>query len=154
MTRPKLSELSHYAEIIAAIAVVISLIYVGRQVQDNTAAIRSASVQSIADASDEVLREIAADEGLARIQLYGNTDYSALSELDAHRYRMFMRGQWIRMQNIFVQRQIGVLEDSFWTMYARIICEIQAAPGAQATWDNNKAVLDARFVAFVESCSK
>lgn len=154
MAKLKISELSHYAEIVAAIAVVISLLYVGRQVQDNTAAIRSASVQSIADASDEVLRELAADKELARIQLNGNAHYSELSELDAHRYRMFMRGQWIRMQNIFVQRQIGVLEDSFWTMYARIICEISASPGAAATWEGNKAVLDTDFVAFVESCSK
>ncbi len=38
MKKPELSELAHYAEIAAAIAVVVSLIYVGRQVQDNTAA--------------------------------------------------------------------------------------------------------------------
>ena len=153
MTRPKLGELAHYAEIIAAIAVVISLLYVGRQVQDNTAAIRSASIQSIADTSDAALRNIAADKDLSRIRLVGDEDYSALSEPDAHRYRMFMRGTWIRMQNIYAQRQIGVLEDSFWSMYSKIICEIYASPGVKSTWPGNRVVLDDEFVAIVENCS-
>ena len=58
-----------------------------------------------------------------------------------------------RMQNIFAQRQIGVLEDSFWSMYAKIICEIYASPGVKATWPINRNVLDHDFVEFVESCS-
>ncbi len=153
MNSPKLSDLAHYAEIIAAIAVVVSLLYVGRQVQDNTAAIRSASVQSVADSSDAALRNIAADEDLSRIRLIGDADYSALSELDAHRYRMFIRGQWIRMQNIYAQNQLGVLDDSFWSTYAKIICEIYASEGAKNTWPGNKAVLDKDFISFVEGCS-
>ena len=39
----KLSELAHLAEIVGAFAVVISLIYVGIQVNDSTAAVRAAS---------------------------------------------------------------------------------------------------------------
>lgn len=154
MVGPKLSELAHYAEIIAAVAVVVSLIYVGRQVQDNTAAIRSASVQSVADSSDDALRSLAADEDLSRIRLIGDTDYSALSDLDAHRYRMFVRGQWIRMQNIYAQNQLGVLDDTFWSMYAKIICEIYSFEGVKATWAINKSVLDEGFVSFVENCAR
>ena len=100
------------------------------------------------------MRNIAADEDLSRIRWIGDADYSALSELDAVRYRMFIRGQWIRMQNIFAQRQIGVLEDSFWSMYAKIICEIYGSAGVKATWPANKAVLDADFVSYVESCAQ
>ena len=154
MDRPKLNELAHYAEIVAAIAVIVSLLYVGRQVQDNTAAIRSATVQSVADSSDSGLREIAANEDLSRIRFIGDADYAALSEEQAYRYRMIMRGQWIRMQNIFAQRRIGVLEDSFWIMYSRIICEIYKTPGVRTTWPVNKAVLETEFAEFVESCAK
>ena len=41
--RLKLSEWASIAEIIGAIAVIVSLIYVGYQVNDNTSAIRSAA---------------------------------------------------------------------------------------------------------------
>ncbi len=41
MARVQLAQLAQIAEITAALAVVISLIYVGREVQSNTAAVRS-----------------------------------------------------------------------------------------------------------------
>ena len=152
MKKPKLSELANYAEIVAAIAVIASLIYVGRQVEDNTAAIRSSTMQAVANSSDIALQNQAADEDLTRIRLTGNADVSTLSEVEAFRYGSFHRGMWIRMQNIYAQRRLGVLDDSFWYTYSKIICEIYAPPGVRATWPAHSAVLDTEFVEFVESC--
>jgi len=150
--RPDLSELAHYAEIAAAITVVISLIYVGRQVQDNTAAIRSSTMQAVADSSDTALQYQAADEDLTRIRTIGNADISALTELEAVRYMSFNRGQWLRMQNIYAQQQLGVLDERFWYTYSRIICDIYSPSGVRATWSDHSDVLDPDFVTFVESC--
>lgn len=152
MKKPELSELAHYAEIIAAIAVIASLIYVGRQVEDNTAAIRSSTMQAVANSSDIALQNQAADEDLTRIRMIGNTDVSTLTEVQAFRYGSFNRGMWIRMQNIYAQQQLGVLDNSFWYTYSKIICEIYSPPGVRATWPAHSAVLDPDFVEFVESC--
>ena len=152
MTDSKLRGIAHYAEIIAAIAVVVSLVYVGRQVQDNTAAIKSASVQAIADSSDAALRETAADEDLSRIRFVGDADPESLSDLDAFRYLMYNRGQWIRMQNIFAQRQLGVLDDIFWDSYSKIICGLYTTPGINKDWPKHAGDLNDEFVQFVESC--
>jgi hypothetical protein len=40
----KLSELASMAEVVGAVAVVISLVYVGAQVRDTTRAVRSAAI--------------------------------------------------------------------------------------------------------------
>lgn len=152
MKKPELGELAHYAEIAAAITVVISLIYVGRQVEDNTAAIRSSTMQAVANSSDIALQNQAADEDLNRIRFIGNADISALTELEANRYMSFNRGQWLRMQNIYAQQQIGVLDEGFWYTYSRIICDIYAPPGVRSTWSDHSGVLDPDFVKFVESC--
>ena len=56
------------------------------------------------------------------------------------------------MQNIHAQRQLGVLDDSFWYTYSRIICQIYDPPGVRATWADHSGVLDPGFVSFVESC--
>ena len=153
MKKPRLSELAHFAEIAAAITVVISLIYVGRQVQDNTAAIKSSTMQAVADSSDIALQNQAADEELTRIRMTGHADVSALTELEAVRYMSFHRGQWLRMQNIHAQQQLGVLDEGFWYTYSRIICDIYAEPGIRATWPDHSHVLSPDFVEFVESCS-
>ena len=153
MKKLKLGELAHYAEIAAAITVVVSLIYVGRQVEENTAAIRSSTMQAVANSSDIALQNQAADEDLTRIRMTGNADISALTELEAIRYMSVNRGQWLRMQNIYAQQQLGVLDEGFWYTYSRIICDIYALPGVRATWSDHSGVLDPDFVKFVEYCA-
>jgi len=153
MRKPNLTELAHVAEITAAIAVIVSLIYVGQQVRENTAAIRSATMQAVANSSDVALQNQAASEQLSRIRRIGDADFSALTEAEASRYWTVYRAIWIRMQNIHAQQKLGVLDASFWFTYSKIICEIYAIPGARAIWPSHADVLDPDFVEFVESCS-
>lgn len=154
MNKLGLRDVAHFAEIAAAIAVVTSLIYVGRQVEDNTAAIRSSTMQAVADSSDVALQNEAANEDLARLRMIGNEDVSALTELEAFRYTGFNRGLWLRMQNIHAQQELGVLDDGFWYTYSRIICGVYALPGVRATWSDHANVLAPDFVEFVESCDR
>jgi hypothetical protein len=152
--KPKLGELAHYAEIAAAITVVVSLIYVGRQVEENTAAIRSSTMQAVANSSDIALQTQAADPDLTRIRMIGNEDASALTKVEAVQYMSFNRGQWLRMQNIYAQHQLGVLDEGFWYTYSRIICLVYSPPGMRATWSDHSGVLDPDFVRFVEACDE
>ena len=154
MDKPNLGQLAQLAEIVAAAAVVISLIYVGLQVQDNTAAIRSSTMQAVADSSDLSLALQASDGETLQIKMTGDFNLSALDDLERGRYLSFYRGTWIRFQNIWAQQRLGVLDPTFWGTYSKIICSIYAPPGVQETWDFHAAVLDPEFVEFVESCDR
>jgi uncharacterized protein YoxC len=85
MARIKLTELAQIAEIIAAIAVVISLIYVGQEVQSNTAAVRGAAMQAVATTDADILMAVATDATLSEIVRIGLEDPSQLSPADAFR---------------------------------------------------------------------
>jgi hypothetical protein len=61
MKKPTLGELAELAEIVAAVAVVLSLIYVGRELRNNSAAVRAESLQSVADASGQLLSTVASE---------------------------------------------------------------------------------------------
>jgi len=50
MKMPTLSDLANLAEIIGAVVIVISLICVGQELKENTAAIQASSLQSITNA--------------------------------------------------------------------------------------------------------
>ena len=65
MSRFNLAELGQIAEIVAAVAVVISLIYVGKEVQNNTSAVRGAAMQAIATTDADALMTIASDADLS-----------------------------------------------------------------------------------------
>lgn len=58
----KLAEAAHLAEIIGAVAVVVSLIYVGVQVNDSASAVRAASANDANTALQEWYLEVGSDQ--------------------------------------------------------------------------------------------
>ena len=74
-----LNDLANIGQVIGAIAVVISLIYVALQIRQNTNAVRSATAQSVHEHFANWYHLIAADAELARIAANGLRDYQSLS---------------------------------------------------------------------------
>lgn len=153
MRKPTLSEFAQLAEVVAALAVVVSLLYVGRELQDNTAAIRAESLQSVADASGQFLATLAADADLARIRFVGDRDPSQLTPVEAYRYGLSVRQSMLTLQNVYFQNELGVLDPRVWGGYRRVICEIWSNAGVRSTLDLHRQALDPGFVRLMERCS-
>lgn len=154
MRRLTLSEAAQIAEIVAALAVVVSLIYVGLQLQANTAAVRSASVQAITSTTASVLQLLSSNPELTRIRRVGDLNPDALDYDEAYQYRVFYRNFWLNHQNTFFQRRLGVIDEDVWAVYQRIICDVMARPGARLKWSDHSSVLDPEFVALAENCDE
>ncbi len=91
MKKLTLLEYSELAEVFAAIAVVISLVYVGFQIKANTAAVRSASIQAVTNTSITFLGQVIADSDLAHIRRIGDADPSKLTPDEGSRYFTLQR---------------------------------------------------------------
>jgi hypothetical protein len=152
MGRTKLQDMAHVAEIVAALAVVLSLVYVGREVQGNTAAIRGAAMQSIATTDADALMTVASDSALSAIVRVGSEDPSKLSDADAFRFSLYVRQFWLSFQNIYQQAELNLVDPSVWQSYRSIICNVWAQPGVQSIWPAERTVLDPGFVRVVEEC--
>lgn len=153
MRKIVLSEWAQIAEIVAAVAVVFSLIYVGFELKENTAAVRAASVQSTTAGIRDGLMTVASDADLARIVRLGSYERSSLSEDEAYRFSIFSRQRWLFFQGMWVQHSLDVLEDSVWQSYQQIICSVLRSPGNREDWPNHENTLNHEFVAWVEECS-
>jgi len=81
-----LNDLANIGQVIGAIAVVISLIYVALQIRQNTNAVRSATAQSVHEHFANWYHLIAADAELSRIAANGLRDYQSLSENERTRF--------------------------------------------------------------------
>lgn len=136
----------------ANLAVLVGLIALIVELRTNTAAIRAAAVQESVNASREYLTNIALDEELSRIRFEGGTNFAELSDLDAFRFRLHSRGNWLFHQNVWIQRELGVIDERAWQSRLRIICGNLAAPGWKQDWENHKPVLDPEFVELAEEC--
>ena len=65
--RRGLDTVAAWAEIVGAVAVVVSLLYVGNEVRRNTTATQAATYQEVVNASNEYLLALASDSALAEI---------------------------------------------------------------------------------------
>ena len=154
MSRIKLTELAQIAEIIAAVAVVVSLIYLGTEVQSNTSAVQGAAMQAVATSDADALLTIASDPTFSEIVRLGHLDPTQLTPADAFRYLLFMRQFWLSMQNIYQQSALGLIDPSVWHSYVSIICTRWSSAGPRETWSDHADLLDPAFVAVVEGCER
>lgn len=148
----KLSELAQIAEIVAAVAVVVSLVYVGKEVQSNTAAIRGAAMQAIATSDGETLMAVATNADLSEIVRVGQTNPSELNQADAFRYHWYMRQFWLSFQNIYQQSKLELIDPSVWESYLSVVYGMWTYPGTRETWSEHAAILEEDFAARVQEC--
>jgi hypothetical protein len=120
--RSRLSTFASLAEIVAALAVVVSLLHVASQVRRNTEATQAASYQAMVRASNEYLLSLASDATLADIVHRAKTDTASLTPAEGRRYFAYVRVFWRNMDNAYVQHERGVLADSEWEVYRGIAC--------------------------------
>ena len=94
-----------YYEGIAAVGVILSLLFVGLEVRENTKAVRGATIQAISDQSILGLLEGAADPDWVRIltRIYDGVQFGDLSSEDQMRYNLrasatvrMMENRWRR----------------------------------------------------------
>ena len=152
MANPRLSEIAQVAEIIAAIAVVVSLVYVGQEVRRNTAVIQGASLQAIATSDSETLMTVASDASLSEVVRRGHDDPDELDQAERFRYTLFMRNFWLSFQNIYQQRELQFLDESVWQSYLTVICGMKSRAGVQKTWPEHSHILNEDFAGIVEQC--
>jgi hypothetical protein len=148
-----LADWSALAQIIGAMAVVISLVYVGFELRANTAAVQAAALQSVNQIARDQILLYATNPELNRISMQGAQDTANLNGEDRVRYRWLVRSFWLGMQTIYRQWQLGILPDEEWAVYYNVVCANVAMPGVRALWIRQRAQLVPSFARVVDSCS-
>ena len=101
-----------WAELVGAVGVIASLVFVGFEVRQNTAAVRGATYQSIADASLEQVRWFADNEHL--LALRARSEDGALAADFTREENLLMGSDYVmtirRIENIYVQVREGLVE--------------------------------------------
>ena len=102
----KLSDYSNIADIVAAVAIVLSLIFVGTQVSDNTQATRSATANAATAITVSAYTAITSSTEASNVWFRGLTDPSSLN--DAEKLNLFCQAThsyWPFKTVIFYQKK-------------------------------------------------
>lgn len=99
---------------VAAVGVILSMVFVGLEIRENTKAVRGATIQAISDQSILGLLEGAADPDWIRIltRLSDGVGFGDLSPEDQMRYNLRASATARMMENRWRQTELGILGDS------------------------------------------
>jgi hypothetical protein len=101
-------------EVIGGLAVILTLIYVARQIQQSTGAVLAANHEGMISAVRSTRHAIAQDPALADLILRGESDSGDLSEVDARRFEEFALSQFEIWEQAFLNFQKRTIDEAAW----------------------------------------
>src|SRR5689334_7450247 len=146
-----LTDLANIGQIVGAIAVIVSLFYVGYQIRQNTSAVRSAAAQTVHEHFARWYQMIAADPELSRITANGLRDYASLTEQERVRFISAFMSFLSYSQNAFLKWREGLLEPQLWLGWEQVMMNLFGAPGGKSFWQNRSYMFGESFRRYIET---
>ena len=145
-----LSDWANIGQVIAAVAVVLSLIFVGLQVRQNTKSSQASTLQLNADYWLNYITT-RADPKFSEVFAMGA---SGRGKFDQHQFGQFFllcRATFMGLENQHYQYRLGLLDRDAYAGYKTTIKEqIAAFPGIRAMWQLVRHGYSKDFVAFMD----
>ena len=148
-----LQSLANLGEIIAAAAVVASLIYLAVQVRQSTRAQRTENYARALDRISAIQALLGQDGEMSRIISRGVRDTSKLTSLEKIRFTWCLYETFGALEFMFHTHQNDDLPAEVWGRWSRIVAWWMSYPGVQTWWKNRPVQFTEGFTAFVEAIS-
>jgi hypothetical protein len=131
-----LSDWAELAEILAGIAVVLSLIYVGVQVRQNTQAIEIAAAQQSHDAYRQAQIAIMEEPTMAVAleKAYSNQQLSPVEALQVETYIHFIFSNW---ELAYLNHEKRLLDNEIWVAWERYYIWLMSYDNFKKSWIDN-----------------
>jgi len=126
--------ISAIGQIVGAIAVVISLIYLAREIRSNARATRRTEMRSTLDAVTRFAQQVATHPDLAELRNRGFQDLESLEGTDRARFNSYMHALFRIVEDAYYQRLEGHLDPHRWRGYEAVLRDVNTSRGVQAWW--------------------
>jgi hypothetical protein len=138
--------ISAIGQIVGALAVVISLIYVAREIRSNARTPRLASLHDI----NRGLGQLVTHPHLAELYYRGIQNFRSLKSGDLVRFSVIMDQAFYIFRELYFQHADGHLDPRLWGDIETAMRDIIAYPGVQAWWRTRSHRFNKEFVKFVD----
>ncbi len=122
------------AELLGAIGVIASLVYLATQMKQNTRAMRASSYQMFRQEVTQAFQSPVATHGLRKSIRTGLTDFAQLDEDDAFEFSYWAFGIAQTYDNAYYQYRVGMLDGDRWEMQLAVIGGLFRNPSFVQWW--------------------
>jgi len=134
-----LEDLGNLGDFLGGVAVIATLVYLARQIRENTRSTRLAAMQSTMLAAQDLLKLPVQDPDVGRVFRVGLMTPDELTEDEFHRFRYFLLALLRVHEDMFVQHKSGVIDDETWHARAANLGTLLAMPGGRRVWETHNA---------------
>lgn len=149
-----LQDWADVSQVIGAIAVVASLLFVGVQLRQNTMAVRAQTSQAHAVGYQQIIAGIAENGEVASIWRRGLADYQSLNPDERARFLAFTSTLFRFYESSQVQMLRGMLDAEHWHTIEQQVADLATQPGIQAWWALRRHWHSTRFREWIEAMPK
>jgi len=121
-------------EILGAVAVLATLVYLGRQIKQNTQEMRSSNYHGITDSFNALNVVVATNTDVARIFEAGNRSYSMLTTEDQTQYSFLVHASLRVWDVLYYQSHHGTGDKTLWDSEQQSLELMLRPQGAREWW--------------------
>ena len=125
---------AYLGEIIAAVAVIASLIYVARQLGQTTAMMRVGAASERVQRDFEIVSSVIESREVADLWVKGGSQFDRLDEVDKQRLILFERRAITLWHHVFLLRQQSLYTDADWNENEWIIDHFGRRRALREAW--------------------
>ena len=145
-----LEQLGLIADIVSAIAIVITLVYLALQIKDSARSTRSAAVTDATTAMQAFYQELGSNPATSKLFLEAVTNPDALSQQNQFQFLMLMHSCFLGFQRSFFLAREGTLDVALRDSIGTAMQAVNRMPGMHLYWRQRKAYFQPEFVEWVE----
>lgn len=147
----QLEQAALLAEVLGAVAILITLIYLAIQVKGSARASRSAAVTDATTSMQGFYEQLGTNREASDLFLNGLRDPQALTEERRFQYLMLMHSCFLGFQRSYFLAREGTLDIELRDSIGTAIRAVNHLPGIGHYWAQRKAFFQPDFVEWVES---
>jgi len=144
-----LTTLSVVAQVISALGVIVSLIYLAAQIRQNTRAVRNATHHALTVTRLDYIALVAQNPDLSRILRIGMQDLSLLNEDERQRFHLIMYYLFSAGENFYYQNLQGQLDAEQWERWQGTLRYYFTQPGIRTWFETNPVPFTSGFAALL-----
>ena len=146
------AKVSTWAEVIGIAALVISLVFVGVEIRQNTEVAAAQAVLELNLGFNEQLLAVADNEELSQIIAKGNADTNELGSDEFNRYQAYTNALFNIQESALTFRRNGIVDEDEIASFVKTLCAMVSTPGGQKDfWEMARETYPAYFRATIEA---
>jgi hypothetical protein len=140
------------ANLLAAIGVIATLIYLSIQIRQNTKAVRSSSIRNLVQSFSTTAQAAVENEYIIPLLLKASSE--ALTQEERARLHFWFIMTFRRFEGVYFQRDLGIVDAEVIDGFERSHMAILASKSAQQWWADSKEIFNSGFVSYLEELLK